>query len=241
MCFMHTQELVLKHALGLVNRSVNKKIVDSFSEGKNLCDLCKSFASKVMDKKQKQRLTEYNSLSLQTYKVLPCRLLVPNETRVSGVFTLMTSLLHAKSLLKILQVESEFLKIYRDYVFDNNTWKLISEFQAVMTLTDSLARSSQTNESGEIAFSWFEVSIFRSHLVSRSFEYSVVDCSKSWPPNTAIDKILIIPMNYSAFASETRTFIDRLIKEVDFYFPSPDLDQLMAMKLHPVFQSLGMS
>jgi hypothetical protein len=63
-CQMHAQELTLKHALGLDTRRAGGQVSDSFPAGKDLRDVCKALASKIMDKKSKGRLVEYEKLSM---------------------------------------------------------------------------------------------------------------------------------------------------------------------------------
>jgi len=238
-CQMHAQELVLKHALGLAIRKRNKTVIDSFPAGKNLRDQCKSLASKIMDKKQKNRLVEYNDLSMSTYHVKPCRLLVPNDTRVSGTFTLFTSMLRAKSLLQVLVGASKHTNIYSEHIIDIEKWKLIAEFHAVMSHTNHLAKASQGEDPGEISFSWFEIACCRAHFKNKFSKYKVVDTTQSWAPNTLLDNLPKVSLQYSQMSVTTRQFIDRLIVEFDRYFPRPDSDQLIAMKLHPIMQTLG--
>ncbi len=237
-CQMHAQELVLKHALGLCNQRKGGSIVDLFPAGKDLRDVCKAFASKVMDKKSKHTLTEYEALSEETYHVTPCHLLIPNETRVSGTFTLFTSLLRARSLIQLFV--AKFINDYKNCIIHSEQWKLVAEFQAVMTPMDILSKASQTNEPGEVAFSWFEVACCRAGLKSPGLKYKVVDCSQSWAPNIAFESIPKAELPYEQLSPVTRQFVDRLHNELSFYFPKADSDQLMAMKLHPVMNSVGM-
>jgi hypothetical protein len=49
-CHMHTQELVVGHALGIRTRKNNNVVTDKFPEAKNLRDKVKLLCSKVMDK-----------------------------------------------------------------------------------------------------------------------------------------------------------------------------------------------
>ena len=58
---MHSQELVLKHALGLVTRRKSGVgVVDAFPEGLSLKSKVKTLLSKVMDKKKNQRWKNKN-------------------------------------------------------------------------------------------------------------------------------------------------------------------------------------
>ena len=56
-CMLHSQELVLTHALGLVTRSIKGQgVVDSFDLGHNLKTKVKLLLSTVMNKNQKQMI-----------------------------------------------------------------------------------------------------------------------------------------------------------------------------------------
>ena len=156
---MHAVELVLKHALGLVDRRAGGAISDSFQEGKDLRDLCRDLASKVMDKKAKGRFYEFEQLSMKTFQVKPIKLKCPNVTRVSGDFILIVSLLRAKSLVQVLMGESSYTAVYKNYMIGSEQWKMMAEFEAIVTHIHQLAMTSQGNEPGEIAFSWFELSM----------------------------------------------------------------------------------
>jgi hypothetical protein len=233
---MHAQELVLKHALGLVTRRKGGQLTDSFPAGCELRDVCKSFATKIMDKKAKGRYLEYEQMSLQTYKVKPVKLKTPNDTRVSGVYSLFSSLLRSKSLCQVLVGASKYLDVYRQCIISNDDWKLIAEFESIMSLTHHLAMVSQSQEAGEIAFSWYEVAMCRYLLKSKTRKFKVIDCTHSWSPDTPFENIPTVRMGYNELTTTSQEFIDRLINEFQRYFPAPDSDQLVAMHLHPVIQ-----
>jgi hypothetical protein len=52
-------------------------------------------------------------MSLQTYKVKPVKLKTPNDTRVSGVYSLFSSLIRSKSHCQVLVGASKYLDVYR--------------------------------------------------------------------------------------------------------------------------------
>jgi hypothetical protein len=93
-CHMHAQELVVTHALGLrTRRKRGVGVVDEFESGKLLRDSVKILVSKIMDKKAKSRFVKYKDYCKRTLSMDVIKLLIPNETRVSGVFTMYESLL----------------------------------------------------------------------------------------------------------------------------------------------------
>ena len=236
-CQMHAVELVLKHAFGLVERRSGGEVTDSFVQGKELRDRCKALASKVMDKKAKARFAEYEALSMETWSVKPIKLKTPNKTRVSGDYILIVSMLRAKSLLQVLVGQSKHTQAYKDCILGSDDWKLIAEFQAVMSHIHHLAMTSQGNEPGEIAFSWFELSMCWLTYKSRDKKkYNVVDCTQSWSPNTLLEELPTIKKSYLDLTTVAQEFVNRLDIEFGKYFPGPDSDQLVAMHLHPVVQ-----
>ena len=85
-CVMHTQELCLKHALGVCVQKQKGVLVDSFVEGNSLHDRVKLFAFKLMDKKLKGRFAEYNRVCLENYRTPALKIALPNDTQVSGTF-----------------------------------------------------------------------------------------------------------------------------------------------------------
>jgi hypothetical protein len=236
-CQMHAVELVLKHSLGLIDRRKDGVISDSFQEGKDLRDLCRDLASKVMDKKAKGRFHEFEQLSMKTFQVKPIKLKTPNATRVAGDYILLVSLLRAKSLLQVLMGESSYTAVYKNYIIASEQWKTIAEFEAVMSHIHHLAMTSQGNEPGEIAFSWFELSMcWMTYKDKTHKRYNVVDVTQSWSPDTAFEKLPTVKMDYNMMSPLSQEFITRLNHEFGNYFPCPDTDQLIAMNLHPVVQ-----
>lgn len=236
-CQMHAVELVLKHSLGLVDRKAGGVIIDSFPEGKDLRNLCRDLASKVMDKKAKGRFHEFQQLSMKTFNVQPIKIKCPNVTRVAGDYILIQSLIRVKSLLQVLMGESTYTSVYKDYMIGSDQWKIIAEFEAIMSHIHHLAMTSQGNEPGEIAFSWFELSMCWIRYKDKTKQkYNVVDVTQSWSPDTAFDKLPTVKMGYTMMSPLGQKFINRLIHEFGKYFPCPDSDQLIAMNLHPVIQ-----
>jgi len=153
---------------------------------------------------------------------------------------LLSSVLRAKSLLQLLAGKTKFYDVYQNYFLKDEHWPLIAEFHGIMNHTNHLAKFSQTEEPGEIAFSWFEVSCCRELLSNKEQTFKVVDVTWSWAPNTLFNDIKTAHLPYEELDPISRKLVDRLIDEIDKYFPTLDSDQLIAMKLHPVMQTIGM-
>ena len=116
-CAMHSQELCLKHAMGLVVRRRGGKIVDSFEEGKELRYKGKKLASTLMDKKCKKWFHKMVSISQKVWNMKALNLVTPNETRVGGIYNMFVSILRVKPLLDIMLFKAQNdagTKVYRN-------------------------------------------------------------------------------------------------------------------------------
>ena len=85
MSYMHAQGLVAVHALGLHQREKNGNPDDDFKETQMLRDKTKVLLNKIMDKKSKQQYESYGLFCQYHFKVDTIKLLIPNETHMSGV------------------------------------------------------------------------------------------------------------------------------------------------------------
>ena len=191
-CTLHAQELVLKHGLGLLARVLPDKMKDTFKEGVKLKAKVKALASKVMDKKAKGRYQDYVRVANLISPCTPNKLALPNSTRVSGVFLLFTSVLHARWALNAIDRVTETKDVYtRELMLEPWEWQMLAEFEAVMQYTHTLAMLSQTSYHGEIAFSWLNVCECRwSHLdEDEDLPIKCVDIYESIPCGTKRDEI----------------------------------------------------
>lgn len=239
-CVMHSQELCIKHGLGLTVRKKNRQVVDSFPEGKRIRDVAKAFASKVMDKKAKGRFLEYDSIARRTYDKPALKLCIPNDTRVSGCYIMFVSLLRAKNLIHLVEGRSMYSDVYRPHLLSLHDWQTMAEFEAILRSTNLLALQSQMDNPGEIAFSYFNVAACRSRLQAHQrVPWEVIDTTKSWDCNAKRDDIPKIPVYKKDMTETSKKLIDRLVAEFDTYFPNPDSDQQRAMKLHPLMDFSG--
>jgi hypothetical protein len=53
---------------------------------------------------------------------------------------------------------------------------------------------SQSQEAGEIAFSWYEVAMYRYLLKSKTRKFKVIDFTHSWSPDTPSESIPTVGM-----------------------------------------------
>ena len=232
-CVMHAQELVLKHAIGVAVRMKGKQVVDEFECGLLLRDKAKVVASKLYNKKAKGRWKEIEAISQRVFSVKPIKPVVPSETRISGVFALFQSLIKLKCLIEILPKESK-TQAFQEGMLSKVDWVLLTEFEGIMQATNLLAFTSQTDLVGELGFSWYGISLCRAKLCNVDFVFEIADVQGSWNPSVFMSKIPRRPFGVKALSLESQKFVERLLKNFDHYFPVPDNDQLLAMKLHPL-------
>jgi hypothetical protein len=236
---MHTQELCLKHAMGLVERRRGGQVVDSFLPGKKLRDQAKKFAAMIMDKQVKKRFKEYSSLSKSTWNVDALKLVVPNETRVAGCYALFLSLLRAKPLIQLMASSSCF-DFCESVTFTNEKWKVLAEFESIMKSMQILSLQTQMDKIGELCFLWYDVYLAKYRIVMPSMQYDVIDTSRStWNPTSDKENIPRIRLTRSQLHGDAQEFMKRLETEFDRYFPKPDTDCQVAMKLHPLMVLWG--
>jgi len=234
-CGMHTVDLVIKHATGMVNRKSGGVIVDSFAAGKILRDKVKALASYLMDKKSKQWWINVVRIA-KCFKMMATKLEIPNLTRVSGFYRMLISVLRMKTVLQVLPSDAYFSKDFKDKALTAEEWSSVAEFEAVLHHANVLAMESQREQPGQLAFSWIEVSLAQ-HKLKNLEVLKVIDTSRavssSSEPRIEVPKANIQPI--------TVNLLDRFERQFVNYFPHPDSDQIIAMMVHPVVISLGLS
>jgi hypothetical protein len=231
-CFMHAQELVVVHALGLRTRT-KKGDKDEFKEGKDLRDATRLLLSTIMNKKSKQRYERYGTFCKEQYRCDTVKLVVPNETRVSGVYAMYQSAIRSKKLIHSFTTRSTDKDVFTAMVLNDNQWQHIAETYAILQTTNILAMTSQQDSIDSNCFSYFQVANAR-HLLRTNFTFNVVDLSEHWTTDTDVKKLPCVQKTKNMLLPASSQLIDRLVKEFDRYFPEPDSDQLMMMVLHPV-------
>lgn len=238
-CGMHTTKLIIKHATGLKERKRNGVVIDSFAESVNLRKKVWGMASKIMDKKAKKRFEEYNKTCNGIYGCPARRLELPNDTRVSGLYRLFVSFLRARHLICVCSNSCSFSDVITDFILTNHEWQVLAEFESILRTMNALAMTSQRDDPGWIAFSWFEVTLSKAKLFSNNAVFKVFDTSVMWSPQSSTDEIPLITSRTEGLHEESKELLKRIKKEFDTYFPLPDSDQVIAMYIHPVMVSYG--
>ncbi len=169
------------------------------------------------------------------------KLLIPNETRVSGVFTMYESLLRSMRCVNNYCYRSAESNLYEDVVLTEAEWTSVAETYALLKITNRLAMTSQIDNIDANCFSYFNVAKTRDSLVMiTEMGLNVLDVSATWAPTLEPSLIPTVTKGYHQLELATQTLIGRLVKEYDTYFPFPDSDQIQMMLLHPVMVWKGL-
>jgi hypothetical protein len=233
-CYMHTQELVTTHALGLKTRKRNGEVVDSFPDGKNLRDDVKLLLSKIMDKKAKGRFREYDKMCRDLLKVKARKLELPNDTRISGVYRMYVSALRSKRIIWLFLASSEVHgPPLQQFKLSERDWQFVAETESLLRTMDVLAMSSQKESVSSNVFSYYLTAQARYYL-NNITALDVVNLGESWGPDKTLKELPKIKIRKENLMEETKELLIRFDKEFLHYFAQPDSDQILMMGLHPL-------
>lgn len=238
-CHMHTQELVLQHAVGIRERTRNKEAFDDFKQGLELTTKVKKLCKYMMNKHHKNRYKDYQEYCERVVKTKVRKLVVPNDTRVSGIFFMFESILQSYKALSRFMSGSAYKNELAPFLLTSSEWQLVAEFYAVMKIMNVLAMTSQKQSVDSNCFSYFNVTYARWKIESAK-NLKVVELS---PHNPLMDfsKIPLHSLEIEQLNPLTQEFMQRLVKEFDFYFKYPDGDQTHMMVFHPVMMWRGLT
>jgi hypothetical protein len=238
-CFMHAQELVVKHALGLNPRKGRGgQPNDEFASGVELRDRVKTWLSRIMDKKSKTRFNKYKDFCKSRLGVDVIRFALPNDTRVGGVSLMYESALRSrKTLIQYCNNSAEAMQ-YDGLKLTELEWIRLAESYAILSIAHSLAMLSQQESADSNCFSYFQVASAR-YAICKQPTIKVFDMSVLWDPVTELDKIPTTKKGRDKLSAETNELVKRFDDEFKRYFPKPDSDQLVMMVLHPVMVWMG--
>lgn len=238
-CQMHTQELVVKHALGLNHRSKNKVKYDENIEGLKLRDRVKALVSQLMNKRKKSIFLKYKNYCKVELGSEALRLEIPNDTRVSGVFRMYESILRAKTSLNAFCKNSEdHQDQFVGLLLTNEEWQDVAETHAILKLFNVVALTSQQESVDSNCLSYLQIQIARFYI-SCEETFSVINIQKQWKPNLDIDLIPMNTLGKHQLSSNSINLINKLKYELRHYFKQPDSDVLMMMVYHPIMVKGG--
>jgi hypothetical protein len=238
-CHMHTQELVLQHALGIRERTRMGEPWDTFPEGKALVKKVKKLVGYVMKKQDKNRFQNYHDYCKKTWQISARKLVNPNDTRVSGIYFMFESVLRSYKCLTRFTSGSIYKNEYTDLMLSTNEWQLLAEFYSTMKVMNVLAMTSQKQTLDANCFSYYSVAHAR-WMIESAKKLNVIELSSHYHPSTDLSKVPQVSLELEQLNPLTQTFMKRLVKEFDFYFKYPDGDQTKMMIFNPVMVWRGL-
>ena len=233
-CLMHTQELVVTHALGIRTRKCKGKVVDSFEKGKSLRDKVKGLLSFIMDGKAKGRFREYCIYVSEHTGTKGLVLELPNETRVAGTYRMFLSCLRSKKAITQFSTTSSHADKMVDSVLTRTEWNVLAELESILLECHELAMESQVDCVGASSYSYYAVRECKERLKSADM-FEVIDIKQSYLPSTIRSELGKCTIERDSLSETATELLTRLDGEFLKYFPKPDEDQLLAMFFHPYF------
>lgn len=240
-CFMHAQELVVKHALGLAPRKGRHGAPDDlFEPGVRLRDRVKTWLGYLCNKKAKSRFLKYKEYCKSRLSIDVIRFSLPNDTRIAGVYYMYTSALRSrKPLIQYSSNSAEAIQ-YQDIKLTELEWIQLAETHAILSIAHNLAMQSQQESADSNCFAYFHVATAR-YSICKQAELLIVDLSILSDPSIEVDKLPMIKTSKNQLSVETQELIQRFETEFNRYFEKPDSDQVMMMICHPVMIWSGFS
>ena len=174
---MHTQELVITHALGIRTRKKKGVVVDSFDLGKNLREKVKALLSFIMDRKAKGRFREYCSYCHESTGTKGLVLEIPNDTRVAGTYRMFLSCLRSKKAITQFGLVSSHAEKMVNLNLTKKDWNVLSEVETILKECHDLAMISQSDFVGASSYAYYAVR-FCKDILNSTIEFEVVDVKK---------------------------------------------------------------
>ena len=234
-CSMHTNDLVTKHATGMVVRKVNNVISDSFDALQAMVKEVKDAGSYLMEKRAKNRWANFVRVG-KMVGFTATKIELPNKTRVSGLYRMLISFLRNRRLIQMSAGDPYFAKDFEEkgLILSTETWQDFAEVEAVLYHANVLAMETQREDEGHIAFSWYEIALARFRLrTSRQFE--VIDTNAA----VATEKPRRVPVKRENLQPIAKKLLVRMDNEYERYYTKPDTDQVVAAFSHPVMVAMG--
>lgn len=204
-CYMHRGALAINHASGFLQRSVNRKVTDSFPQSANFKKKVKEMVSYIMDKKSKEKNKRYASFVRKHFKTEPIVLPVPNQTRVTGTSMMYEAALRSCHALRCFATASARSDPgFVNLCLEEDEWAQLAEYYAVFRIFSQFLLQIQTDDYGVISLTrlhlgYMMISLFKPDYKKRESIYKpkfermkldVADVRKGeWSPSTPYNKI----------------------------------------------------
>lgn len=238
-CYMHTQELVVTHALGIRTRTNRDGLKDTFPAMRDLIQKVRILCSTISNKKSKNTFKLYKKFIRETFKEDVRAFVLPNDTRVAGVFLMFESLIKQKDY--VVRYCNNFLKNeaqkkLEERMLSNEEWERLAEAESILRLTTVLAMHSQVEETGYTSFAYLKVMHVR-YALQQQQKFQMYDVRRiDTPSNGEMTQKFMDRNDLNLISS---LLLNRLVKEYTTYFPKPDQDQIFQMFYHPFMVRRG--
>jgi hypothetical protein len=233
-CMMHTQELVVTHALGIRTRKRRGVVVDSFEKGKNIRDKVKSMLTFIMDRKSKGRFREYCTFCCENTGTKGLVLELPNDTRVAGTYRMFLSCLRSKKAISQFGSVSSHADKMSALLLTRTEWNVLSEVEAILLECHELAMESQVDSVGASSYSYYAVQECKQKLKNAE-GFDVINVHLNYSPSVTRAELTKSNVKRVELSDTATELLDRLDHEFSNYFGKPDDDQLLSMFFHPYF------
>jgi hypothetical protein len=230
-CIMHTGNLILEHALGLRPR-LRSKEPDVYVEGAKMCKDVHTALSIIMNKRNKKIFEDYTKICKDTFQSKSVRFMLPNETRVSGKYIMIQSLLrqHRAFVHFTTDHASPHKTKFSAIRFEERDWIYIQEMEGIMSGMGVVTLGTQTDQPCYISYCWYQVQYVRS-TAERGEGFSLMNLKKTWAPDTPLHMIPVEYRKRQDLLPESIIFLKRIVRECDFYLKEPDGDMRLSIFL----------
>lgn len=238
---MHMVNLVVDHATGKRTRSANREVVDSFEECESLRRKTAATFGYIYSKQAKQRAINYQTRN-SAIGQSTIRLGVDNDTRIAGTRRMYQHALRSRYTLPVY-FSQESTAIQAKYSLTDSDFEKIAEFEAVISPICDLAFSLQKDSRPTGSSSFMFITEAKVKMTKQA--YPVVDVQfpvdddLKWDASTLYKKLPMKQKRSGDLGPEGQILHERLLVEMDRYFPQPDKFQLIAMFCDPVMMTSG--
>ena len=187
---MHLAALALGLPLSLVQRRVNKKVVNYWAPFQELYLALKKAIKYVFDKKCR-RLNDYREV-LSFINVDGIIVGLPNHTRVGGAIILLQESLRSLHGLRYYATQR---LAFSNLMPPMSHWRQLAEFEAIMRPAKRLCFDFQRDRvetGGEMILSLIDLQVDYDDM--KIYDVVDVDTATDWPPTELFDKLPRIKM-----------------------------------------------
>jgi hypothetical protein len=164
------------------------------------------------------------------------RLGVDGDTRVSGIWLMLMSLLRSRYTIRAY-IQDEPDTIRNNNSISDEEWINAAEIEAVLRVVCQLSFSVQTESRACIGSNWLFILRAKNSLIKTSYKLVNVqfkaDLDKQWDAQTQFADLPKIQVPVHKLGRMATNLIERLKLEFENYLGEPDDDTLLAMMLDP--------